>query len=204
MRIPWPRMKHLSYNGTAAIYRDYLSVFEGQFGLSRGLADMLAHYGEEACEAEFRAIGSRVYTGSLLTCVRNAMYQAAVVEERYERLIQLGIKTPVLDYGCGVGFLCRYLESRGIEPCYGYELSGLQTKVAGAAGVMLWTRQPVATVTCFNVLEHESDPVMMLNRLRQYGRVIANICTGKKHAHIASEDKLMECKRMLESDGGLY
>lgn len=204
MRIQWPKMRHLSYNGTGDLYANYLDVFARRFGLSPGLADMLAHYGEELCESEYRAIGKSSYTTSLMTCVRNAMYQASVAEERMARFLQLGLTPPVLDYGCGVGLMCLYMESHGVAPCYGHDLSGLQTVVAASAGVKQWTQQPVATITCMNVLEHTEDPVAILTDLRQRGRVIANICTGKKHVHIAPEVKLMECKRMLEDSGTLY
>lgn len=206
MKVEWPPMKHNDYTGLAAeVYRLYLDVFWDKFGLPRGLADLVGHHGEALCESEYRALGEKHYTDSLLICVRNAAYSAARAADRWDNLKPMRLEPPILDYGCGVGFTCLYLEKSGLAPCYGHDLEGLQTQVAESVGVKAWGGEPVNTVLCLNMLEHVPQPVDILKNLRKLTpRVIANICTSPKHTHIASEDDLLQCKRMLVDTGCLY
>ena len=82
----------------------------------------------------------------------------------------------VLDIGCGWGQALLYFKSKGMD-CYGFDPApeaveygrsrGLSNLVVGGVGTMNVFKQRFDVVTLLNVLEHQADPVAVVNEIRE-------------------------------------
>ncbi|MHC4621455.1 MAG: class I SAM-dependent methyltransferase [Planctomycetota bacterium] len=138
-----------------------------------------------------------------------------MTEWRWYWIREMGVMSPVLDYGCGVGFFSVWLHNKGYKDLHGYELPGVQREIMVEAfrprGIKVWDNDGGGfnTVLCLNVLEHVEHPLALLERLYELGkRVIADICIDEhdkmQGPHIAPVDELRECERILRKRRGLY
>ncbi|MHC4621611.1 MAG: class I SAM-dependent methyltransferase [Planctomycetota bacterium] len=197
------------------IWQVYLDIFQRRWGISPRISEYISQTVGSLSEAEFIEYGPSAYSTSIALPIRNAAYQAFVVEWRWRQLREMGIMSPVLDYGCGVGILSLWLHRKGYKDLYGYELPGIQQSVMAEAfkknGIHVWDgkRGGFNTVICLNVLEHVEHPVELLNRLYGLGkRVIADICIDAddkiQRMHVAPHDELRECRAILCERRGLY
>jgi len=198
-----------------AVWSVYLDLFESKWGLSHATSEYLGSIGGDVFEAEFSVHGKKAYSTSLVLPIRNALYASFMGELRWRYLREMGIMTPVLDYGCGVGVFLLWLHHKGYKDLYGYELPGVQNSIMRAAfentDIRVWDESPAGfkTIICLNVLEHVEHPVELLEKFYSMSnRVIADICIDKddegQTPHIAPVDELLECKRILESKRSLY
>ena len=188
------------------IYDLYQVEFNRRWGIDSIWSELIGGSGKQLFAAEFSEHGEEAYRRSVVLPIRNAYYQAHVADERWETLSKLKLSEPILDYGCGVGYLCSWLKSRGFNKVYGYDLSGIQFDVAKSVGVVPWNKEPVNTILCINVLEHLEKPKELLRELIETGaRIIANVCEDEgEKSHVASIADMKECKRIIQCVGYLY
>ena len=193
----------------------YMDIFERRWGLTRKISEHISITAGDLLEAEFVERGKEAYSTSVALPIRNAMYQAMMVEWRWSFLREMGIMSPVLDYGCGVGLFLLWLHRKGYTDLYGYELPGVQRSVMKEVfdkyGIGVWDHDGGGfnTVICLNVLEHVEHPLELLNKLYGLGkRVLADICIDEDDKnqipHIAPKDELAECREILIERKGLY
>jgi hypothetical protein len=187
----------------------YAQEFQDRWGIDRKVSLLVGAVGKSVFAAEYKDHGEQTYRDSVILPIRNAFYAASVMEHRWSQFKTMQIVGPILDYGCGVGLQLLYMKRKGFKQLYGFELPGIQHSVMESVfkkeGIGVWNGEPVKTVICMNVLEHVGDPVALLNKLVQTGRVIANICTDRHDSpHVAPEDQLEKCRRILEDQGTLY
>jgi len=189
-----------------AIWDEYADIFNQFWGIDKHKAMLIGFAGGDISEIEYQEYGDRVYTKSVITPIRNAFYSCADIDKRWERLKEGGrLKEPILDYGCGVGTLLRFLQWKGYEGVYGYELPGLQTRVMDAMSIPRWDRNTpykFGTVICTNVLEHLADPWHTLNYLRCLSdNVIADCDENDQPDHIAPMSVRREINKSLKETG---
>ncbi len=101
------------------------------------------------------------------------------------RLEKAGLKKTdrVLDYGCGNGFLIRFLRERGYTNCHGYDpyTDAFQDrKVLGAS--YNW-------VLCIDVIEHLERPKQLLTELSGYLNATGKLCVGTPRAEGVDLDR---------------
>lgn len=172
------------------IYTEYLGAFNRLWGLNTGEC-LWSGINRTLFTAEFMENGPEVYSKSILLPLRNAFYSMCVMGNRWENhLSKKELKTPLLDYGCGVGFSLVYLKKKGFKNLYGYELPGPQHRVMSEVlrhnGIKLWRGEKMETVLCSHVLEHVEDPEALLEKLRGIGnQLYANCDESPDPAHIA-------------------
>jgi SAM-dependent methyltransferase len=196
---------------------EYLKIFKDRWNLAPGVAEYAAICGGDLFEAEFAEHGVDAYAASVILPIRNAFYQMFMLPFRWEKLREMGVADPVLDYGCGVGLLANWLHDKGHRDVYGYEPPGIQQEIMarsfeGKPDIHVWdgkTPDRFNTVICLNVLEHVEDPVGLLKKLyRLSNRVIADVCideeTKLQTPHIAPHEALRECADILRDHGSLY
>lgn len=196
----------------ARIWKEYAAIFKSRWGINEIESWFIGSYSKKLFAAEFRERGRQVYHDSLLIPIRNAWYASHVTEMRWKNFTErFRITEPILDYGCGVGFLLVFLSEIGFTELYGYELGGIQRDIfldmAIPRGIKHEESPPnISTTFCLNVLEHVQDPVTLLKKLkRNSAQVIANICMDRDDSpHIAPLESLKQCKSMLEEWGTLY
>jgi len=197
------------------IWQIYLDIFQRRWGLDSKISEYIGQTAADVFEAEFAEHGLSAYGTSIALPIRNATYQAFLAEWRWKWLREIGIMSPVLDYGCGVGFFSVWLHNKGYKDLYGYELPGVQKSIMAEAfktrGIGVWDhdRAGFNTVICLNVLEHVEHPLELLHKLYGLGkRVIADICIDKDEKiqgpHIAPHGELRECEVILRERRGLY
>jgi hypothetical protein len=198
------------------LWKMYGDVFRRRWGFDEWICEYIGIAGGEVFEAEFKERGPSSYTDSVVIPIRNALYQMFLISTRWPRLHEMGLATPILDYGAGVGYLSLWLWSKGYENLYCYEPPGIQREIMKDVfedrGVSVWdekTPDHFSTVVCINVLEHVENPMALLEKL--YGlsnRVIADVCIDEddklQGPHIAPKDELRECRRILMENRGLY
>lgn len=175
------------------IYSEYLNVFNQLWGLT---SDDCTRVG--ACRrlfpAEFMEQGPAAYATSIISPLRNAFYSCYVTDGRWEKKFsKLDMQQPILDYGCGVGFLLVYLKRMGFDDLYGYEVPGPQHRVMAEMfkynGIRIWGGERMRTVVCSHVLEHVEDPENLLDKLRNIGDCLyANCDDSSDPCHIASNE----------------
>lgn len=195
---------------SAAILREYHDIFERRFNIGHKASYDIGAHGKALFAAEYTANGGDAYTRSVVLPIRNAFYNAGQIDARWAFLSKMRIEEPVLDYGCGVGFMLLWMERIGYRRLYGYELPGVQHDVMAEAfkahGVAQWAPdEPVETILCINVLEHVPDPVGKLHYLKSLAkRVIANVCMDDDSPHVAKPESLERCAKLLKGWGTLY
>jgi len=203
-------------------WNDYCEIFKSRWGLDKIICEYIALFGGGLFEAEYSEHGEGAYARSVCLPIRNANYQTAMIRERWPALREMGLATPLLDYGCGCGFLVRWLSGRGYKDLYAYEPPGIQREIMKEAfagrDITCLVCPPTAdkvvpdkfkTIICLNVLEHVEKPMEMLEYFYSMSnRVIADICIDKEeHAqgpHIAPKDELRECRKILIKRGSLF
>jgi len=192
------------------IYEEYLREFKKRWGLDTQEALSLGAYSKPVLSAEFEIRGKSMYQDSVLMALRNARYQAYTAKLRYYSLTKLRLANRVFDYGCGVGFLTKYMTAAGHD-AVGYDLPGIQTDVARSVGCRIQDPTPKnlkgRTIICLNVIEHLEEPLAFTRWLVDTGcQVIANVCMDRcDKQHIAPYGELVQCKDLLqESDSGIY
>ena len=156
------------------------------------------------------------YSTSVCLPIRNAFYQMFMMGTRWPRLREMGLPTPLLDYGCGSGFLLHWLAGMGYGGLWGFEPPGIQREIMKSAfagsDIQIWNEEApkkFKTVVCLNVLEHVRHPMKTLEYFYSMSnRVIADICIDKddheQTPHIAPKDELRECEKLLRKKGSLY
>lgn len=190
------------------IYTEYLGVFNRLWGLNSGEC-LWSGVNRNLFNAEFMENGPSVYSTSILMPLRNAFYSMNVMQKRWENhLSKLDLKTPLLDYGCGVGFQLVYLKKMGIDNLYGYEPPGPTNRVMSEVfrynGIKLWKDEKMETVLCSHVLEHVEDPEALLEKLRGIGnQLYANCDESPDPAHIAPNEVRKRVNRSLKERGEL-
>jgi hypothetical protein len=188
------------------IYDEYLRVFERRWGIGMQEAVALGAYAKPALSAEFEIRGKAMYQDSVLMAIRNACYQAHTAKLRYHSLEQMGLEKNVFDYGCGIGFLTKYMTAAGHD-AVGYDLPGVQTDIANAVGCRIQEPTPEnlkgRTIICLNVIEHLEEPLAFTRDLLETGcRVIANVCMDRcDKQHIAPYEELLQCRALLAESG---
>ncbi len=197
-------------------WHDYCEVFESRWGLDKIICEYIALCGGELFEAEFSERGELAYSNSVCLPIRNAFYQMFMMNTRWPRLREMGLPTPLLDYGCGSGFLLHWLAERGYDGLWGFEPPGIQREIMKAAfsgsNVKIWNESApnkFKTIICLNVLEHVESPMRLLEKFyAMSNRVIADICIDEEEheqtPHIAPKDELRECEKLLRKNGSLY
>jgi hypothetical protein len=118
------------------------------------------------------------------------------------------LNQPLLDYGCGVGFLLVYLKKMGFKNLYGYELHGPQHRVMSEVfrynGIKVWKNEKMETVLCSHVLEHVDDPEALLEKLRGIGNQLYAGCDESiDPAHIAPGEVRKRVNASLKENGEL-
>lgn len=189
------------------IWQQYCAIFKQRWDLSEDACYNIGLYGKTLASAEFIEHGDACYSSSVVQPIRNAYYNSGRIDYRWERIGRMGIEEPVLDYGCGVGFLLLWMKRVGFTRLYGHELEGVTKRVATDAGIEWWKPgYKVSTVLCINVLEHLPDPVGTLLYLKNFSPcVIANTNMDRhEDQHIAPEAELTRCTEMLREWGTLY
>jgi len=198
------------------IWKIYVDVFRKRWDFDQQLCEFAGIAGGDLFAAEFTERGDKTYFDSIVLPVRNAFYQMFMANIRWANLREMGLAGPILDYGCGVGYLLHWLRSVGYENLYGYEPPGIQREIMHSAfkdsGITVWDEHApdrFGTIVCLNVLEHVSDPVGLLNKFyKMTNRVIADVVIdpedGEQSSHIAPKDALRECAYMLGNRRGLY
>lgn len=193
----------------AAIWKLYAEEFEQRWGMDCEVSAVVGARSKQIFAAEYHEHGDNSYRDSVILPIRNAFYAASAMDARWSQLKSMGIKEPILDYGCGVGFQLLWLKRHGFSDLYGFEIPGIQHEVMARMfrkhGIKEWDGEQVETVFCINVLEHIHQPVKFLEGLMRVGRrVIANICTAHDSPHIAPHDELEKCRVILEGRESLY
>ena len=186
------------------IYCEYLDIFYKLFGLTK--IDCLAvGYTHNYVEAEWAMQGKGFYQNSILLPLRNAFYSANATEKRWDtNFSKLELEVPLVDYGCGVGFLLVYLRHMGVEGrLMGWELPDTpQHKVMEAMfkhyDIGIWDDTThVSTIICNHVLEHLDDPVGKVTTLRSMcNQLYANCEETEDTAHVAP----MAIRRQVNDD----
>lgn len=173
---------------------------------------ILGGLGEQAVSAEFKVQGKSHYTSSVMLPLRNAFYGASVISDRMSTIAPLQIQEPILDYGCGIGFMLWGLKKAGYSNLHGYEVPGAQHQVlveaSNQAKFNVDIPQQPKTIFCIHVLEHLEDPKSELVKLRSMlapgGKLYANCITANKNEHIADLADRIEINEDLKSRGELF
>ena len=186
------------------IYCEYIDIFNKLFGLSK-IDCVSAGYTHSFVEAEWAAQGKAFYRSSILLPLRNAYYAANVTEKRWDSTFsKLELKTPLVDYGCGVGFMLVYLRRMGIEGrLMGWELPdtpqhSVMESMFKRYNIEVWdSTSHVETIICNHVLEHLDDPVSKVSMLRSMCNQLHADCEESEDAaHIAP----MAIRRQVNDD----
>ena len=187
------------------LWSEYAAIFEKRWGISPKWSEFIGCAGKHAFRAEFIEHDADAYCTSVILPIRNAWYSATVIDARWKWFQTIDLREPILDYGCGIGFTAAWLARNGYPQIFGYELLGVQHDIMKDM-LTEWDSKPVSTVLCFNVLEHVSEPLLLLQRLMTIGkRVVANCCMDHDEAsHIASESDLRKCYDIIKKSGDLY
>ncbi len=199
-------------------WHDYCDIFKSLWGFDRSICEYIALCGGLLFEAEYHEHGEAAYSRSVCLPIRNAFYQMFMMNTRWPKLREMGLATPLLDYGCGSGFLVRWLSVRGYTNLYGFEPPGIQREVMKRAfrdipeQALVWYKDNPSsfkTIVCLNVLEHVESPMILLEYFyTMTNRVIADICIDEddheQTPHIAPKDELRECRKILVKKGSLY
>jgi SAM-dependent methyltransferase len=210
MTINGSRISNIRFRDISDDATDVYAVFQGEFerrwDIKPVWSEIIGAAGKQLFAAEFSELGPASYKQSVVLAIRNAYYQAYNIDKRWNQLKEFELREPILDYGCGVGYLCAWLKSKGFKTVYGYDLPGIQFDIAKRAGVVPWDKQPVNTILCLNVLEHIEEPKKLLRELIETGaRVIANVDDDTSEvSHIASAEDVKECKRIIQCAGQLF
>jgi methyltransferase family protein len=195
------------------IYMEYFDLFRARchdwtltdFYLA-GLA------GRSLIEAEYTEHGPDYYRTSLAIAVRNVFYQACRMTERWRILRGMGLREPILEFGCGVGFMLRWFQEHGLHNLAGLEVPGFQRSLVEPYLARHGILMPEAltgrwgTIVCINVLEHLPDPMATLTELRAHtDHVIANCDDHDGPGHDAStRDARQAVIASLRSKGELF
>lgn len=187
-------------------------MFHARWKIPEFGAAYLGDFGGVIFSAEYAEHGSTAYKNSLILPLRNAYYSACCIERRWADLQKLDLPEPILDYGCGVGFMLRWLAELGFQQLYGFELDGVQKRVTKeyleSHGVLHWEGEPptFGTVLCFNVLEHLEEPLKTLEWLRTLSpNVIANCALDlDKPQHAAPVGELEKVLESLHEHGEAF
>lgn len=197
-------------------WNDYCEIFKSRWGFDKILCEYIALCGGDLFEAEYSEQGESAYTNSVCLPIRNASYQMFMIKYRWPKLREMGLAKPLLDYGCGSGFLLKWLWQVGHENLYGFEPPGIQreimTEVFKEKDIMVWDEKypnKFKTIICLNVLEHVEGPMKMLEYFYSMSnRVIADICIDEDEheqtPHIAPKEELFECRKILVRKGTLF
>ena len=181
----------------------YADAFHRLWDIDVEASALLGAFGRKIADAEFIEHGPKMYEMSVAQPIRNAFYMAGDIEGRWVKLRDRGIKEPVLDWGCGVGFTLKWMRELGFLGLWAYEPPGIQRKVISEVGInMVPDRPRPSTILCINVLEHLANPWATLDYLRSLGgRLIANIDTGESKQHIAPQYIRQQIAQSLKQNG---
>lgn len=146
-----------------------------------------------------------------------APYETTPMKHMYERVARLIPRTaPVVDLGCGNGYLASALDGAGYVGSYvGYDFSGVAIEAARAAltppQMPLWDEPPrydfqkfdldawnphvdqythQTVFTCFEVLEHYFPDVRLVNKLPARSRFIFSVPNFWSKTHIRTYDSV--------------
>ena len=201
------------HSRSKALWTDYAHEFEELWGIEPGDAWHFGNLGGFLFDAECQELGSAAYRTSVILPIRNAFYNAFITPKRWNVLSKCELKEPILDYGCGVGFLLRWLKREGYDELYGYEVEGVQKRVlrnvTARDGIKIWdnnTPSHFGTILCLNVLEHLTDPLPTLTRLRSMcNNLIANCADDPDRLqHTLNSKEIEDIKASLREHGELY
>jgi len=199
------------------LWSEYTKVFRDRWDFDEQTCELIGIVGSDLFEAEFQERGAAIYTDCVSVPVRNALYQMFLMHTRWNHLHELGIVSPILDYGSGVGVTSNMLWEKGYRDIYCHELPGIQREVMQEVfkhkdGIDVWdgkSPDTFNTVLCLNVLEHVEDPLGLLNQFYRLGkRVIADVVidedTKLQTPHIAPKNDLRKCADILRERNGLF
>jgi SAM-dependent methyltransferase len=190
------------------LWEEYLSIFIREFRLNpqlREFIQLLGGVGAELFSAEFLFGGPEVYKYSIIQAIRNAWHNTTVIHRRWQVCKELEIKEPVLDWGCGVGYMMRYFQEQGIEDVYGWDISPVQCHIMNKVGVATMEKdRKFNTIFCVNMLEHLENPMETLEMLRNMGaKVYANCDITEDIPHITPMKERIKVVRSLHKHGEL-
>ncbi len=207
-----PFLNMHTVNGLAReIWEDYASFVQERWGMDWSTQDAIGYFGCYLFGAEFREHYTRAYATSVVQPIRNIFFSACVAAKHWRTLEDYDIEEPVLDYGCGVGFLLTWLKRMGYEDLTGLDTPGVTGSFAHdwlTSQGMKFThelRDHYKTIVCLNVLEHFKDPMAELQKLQMHcDRLIANCDKSEDEAHIAPQEARDEVIAELRRTGSLY
>lgn len=132
----------------------------------------------------------------------DAKYRDGYAYERYVPIydwIAARVREPVLDLGCGAGFLASILDSRGVRDYTGVDFSPVALQQARAragapyrfiladlAEINLDAYRPFSTVVLCEVLEHITVDVELAEKIPQGTKVLGSVPTIGGRDHIRS------------------
>jgi len=190
-----------------SIYDFYLQAIEDLWGLSKETAEKLGPMGNELFEAEFAALGSKAYNTSVIMPIRNAFYNYCALFYRHHKFFDhVYLDTPILDYGCGVGYQLLWLKHLYPDnEFWGYDVPGPQEQltrhVFDKKGINFGIPEKPQTILCFHVLEHLDDPFAKIDELRALGgQLYASCVSDKGHGHVVDEKKANEVIAYLRKE----
>ena len=182
------------------IWLEYASYFNNKWRLKYDDIVDIGRTGDVVFSAEFSEHGVNAYRTSIVQPIRNAYYNSHRIVRRSANFDHFEIVEPVLDYGCGCGFVLRWLQlEHGLTELYGTDVEGVQSSVFreffADKGVKWWARDDkptkFGTIICLNVLEHIDNPTEVLTYLRSMcSNLIANCDeSDEKDEHIVSMEE---------------
>jgi hypothetical protein len=190
-----------------SFYDLYLQAIEDLWGLSKETAEKLGVMGNELFEAEFAVHGAKAYNNSVIMPIRNAFYSYCVLFSRHHKFFShVYLDSPVLDYGCGVGYQLLWLKHLfPTHEFWGYDVPGPQEQltryVFDKKGINFGIPEKPQTILCFHVLEHLDDPFAKIDELRTLGgQLYASCVWDKGHGHVVDEKKAKEVIAYLRKE----
>lgn len=184
------------------LYDKYLDTFHTLWGIPPEKARKLGVLGNTLFEAEFACHGPAAYNTSVIMPIRNATFNHfASLSRHYLLHHNKDYDTPILDYGCGIGYHLMWLKLLGYRPqdLWGYDLPGPQEQVTkhvfAEAGINFGIPGAPETIFCTHVLEHLEDPFAMIDYLRSLGgHLYASCVDNEGHGHLVDKAK---CKEVI-------
>jgi len=188
------------------IMADYALWMSDRLGMDGNFMLDIGMKSKPLLDAEFAMVGVDMYKNSVILPMRNLAYSAGVMDSRADYLDTLKLKSPILDYGCGVGFTLLYLKMIGHKDLWAYDIPGVQANLASEYldlhGIRWGIPDKPGTVMCNNVLEHAKHPMVLLGTLRSMGgNLMANCCDSDDIDHISSRGERLKVIASLQNAG---
>lgn len=195
-----------------AVFHQYLDLFGKKTGLERDQILALSLFSGALFELEFTYSQAKTWETSLCYFPRSICFGRNQIDQRWQTLEDIDLQGPILDYGCGAGFLAAYLKVKTGHRVYAYDTPGNQASLAKEFLTEFdvdWHEEGnhYGTILCYNVLEHIADPVAEVYRMRSMcDHLYTNIgLSGEKAdiADLAPETEVEKVVKMCYAAGEL-